>query len=245
MRQILLDLDAEQPPSLETFVVGQNAELAQLLSLFFARTGSQYGERFVYLWGAAGAGKTHLLHALAESENARYIAPDAPESEFVHDPAITLYLLDDCERLSAAAQIDAFALFNEIRAHGGFLVAAGNHPPMILNVREDLRTRFGWGLIYQVHELTDEDKIDALERSAQARGISISPGVLPYLITHYRRDMSSLTEMLDQLDHYSLETKRPITLPLLREVLNQLYQQQQHQQQSLNAEANAEPNTEQ
>jgi DnaA family protein len=78
-----------------------------------------------------------------------------------------------------------------------------------------------------VHELTDEDKIDALERSAQARGITISPGVLPYLITHYRRDMSSLTEMLDQLDQYSLETKRPITLPLLREVLNELYQQQQ------------------
>jgi DnaA family protein len=164
---------------------------------------------------------------LADSEHARYIAPDAPESAFVHTPEITLYLLDDCERLSAAAQIDAFALFNEIRAHGGFLVAAGNHPPMILNVREDLRTRFGWGLIYQVHELTDEDKIDALERSAQARGITISPGVLPYLITHYRRDMSSLTEMLDQLDQYSLETKRPITLPLLREVLNELYQQQQ------------------
>lgn len=222
-----MDLDAEQPPSLETFVVGKNAELAQLLSLFSARTPSQYGERFVYLWGTAGAGKTHLLHALADSEHARYIAPDAPESQFVHTPEITLYLLDDCERLSAAAQIDAFALFNEVRAHGGFLVAAGNHPPMILNVREDLRTRFGWGLIYQVHELTDEDKIDALERSAQARGITISPGVLPYLITHYRRDMSSLTEMLDQLDQYSLETKRPITLPLLREVLNELYQQQQ------------------
>ncbi|MDO8652506.1 MAG: DnaA regulatory inactivator Hda [Undibacterium sp.] len=229
MRQLLLDLDAEQAPSLETFVVGQNAELAQLLSLFAARTASQYGERFVYLWGDTGAGKTHLLHALAESGQARYIAADAPESEFIHTPEITLYLLDDCEKLSPAAQIDAFALFNEVRAHGGFLVAAGNHPPMILAVREDLRTRFGWGLIYQVHELTDEDKIDALERSAHARGMTISGGVLPYLITHYRRDMSSLSQMLDKLDQYSLEIKRPITLPLLREVLNDLHQQQQAQ----------------
>jgi DnaA family protein len=227
---MLLDLDADQPPSLELFVVGQNAELVQLLSLFYTRTSSQYGERFVYLWGAAGAGKTHLLHALAESGNARYIAAGAPESAYLYNDGISLYLFDDCEKLSPAEQIDAFALFNEIRAHGGFLVAVGNHPPMILNVREDLRTRFGWGLIYQVHELTDEDKIDALERSAQARGISISSGVLPYLITHYRRDMSSLTQMLDQLDQYSLETKRPITLPLLREVLNELDQQQKQQQ---------------
>ena len=221
MRQLLLDLDAEQPPSLDTFVVGQNAELAQLLSLFSTRTASQYGERFVYLWGEAGAGKTHLLHALANSGQARYISADAPGSAFDHTPEISLYLLDDCENLPAQSQIDAFNLFNEARAHGGFLVAAGKQPPMILNVRDDLRTRLGWGLIYQVHGLTDEDKIDALERSAQARGIVISGGVLPYLITHYRRDMLSLTDMLDQLDHYSLETKRAITLPLLRELLQQ------------------------
>lgn len=221
MRQLLLDLDAERPPSLETFAVGQNAELAQLLSLFSARTASQYGERVVYLWGEAGAGKTHLLHALAANGDARYIPAHAPESAFTHSPDISMYLLDDCQNLSPQAQIDAFALFNEIRAHDGFLVAAGNHPPMILNLREDLRTRLGWGLIYQVHGLTDEDKIDALERSANARGISIAAGVLPYLITHYRRDMNSLTQMLNQLDRYSLETKRPITLPLLRELLQQ------------------------
>ncbi|MFZ6815401.1 DnaA regulatory inactivator Hda [Undibacterium sp. Rencai35W] len=221
MRQLLLDLDAEKLPSLDTFVVGQNAELAQLLSLFSHRTPSQYGERFVYLWGEAGAGKTHLLHALATSGQARYISADAPGSAFDHTPEISLYLLDDCENLPPQSQIDAFNLFNETRAHGGFLVAAGNHPPMILNVRDDLRTRLGWGLIYQVVGLTDEDKIDALERSAHARGMSISSGVLPYLITHYQRDMRSLTSMLDQLDHYSLETKRAITLPLLRELLQQ------------------------
>lgn len=219
MRQLLLDLDAHKLPSLDTFVVGQNAELAQLLSLFSQRTASQYGERSVYLWGEAGAGKTHLLHALADSASARYIAASAPDSAFEYSPGVSLYLLDDCEQLSADAQIAAFNLFNETRAHGGFLVAAGNHPPMILNVRDDLRTRLGWGLIYQVHGLTDEDKIDALERAAHARGIHLAAGVLPYLITHYRRDMSSLSEMLDQLDHYSLETKRAITLPLLRELL--------------------------
>ncbi len=220
MRQLLLDLDAETPPSLDTFVVGQNAELAQILCLFSERSASQYGERSVYLWGEAGAGKTHLLHAIAQTPNTRYIRADADEEQFWYSPEVDLYLLDDCDQLSAAAQIDAFALFNEARANGAFFVAAGNHPPMILTIRDDLRTRLGWGLIYQVIGLSDEDKIDALERAAQAKGIGLAQGVLPYLITHYRRDMRSLTSMLGELDHYSLETKRPITLPLLRELLH-------------------------
>lgn len=221
---MVLDLTAQSPPSLESFVDGQNTELAQLLRLFSRREASQYGERFAYLWGESGAGKTHLLRALAEDGQARYITADSPESSFTHTPEITLYLLDDCEKLSPQAQLDAFALFNETRAHNGFLVAAGNAAPMNLALREDLRTRFGWGLIYQLHGLTDDEKIDALERLAQSRSMSISGGVLPYLITHFRRDMSSLTQMLNQLDQYSLETKRPITLPLLREVLHELSQ---------------------
>ena len=220
-----MDLAALAAPSLESFVDGQNTELAQLLGHFSHREASQSGERFAYLWGESGSGKTHLLKALAENDHARYIAADAPESSFTYTPEISLYLLDDCEKLSPHAQIDAFALFNEIRAHDGFLVAAGNAAPMSMALREDLRTRFGWGLIYQVHGLTDAEKIDALERLAQSRGISISSGVLPYLITHFQRDMSSLTQMLNQLDQYSLETKRPITLPLLREVITAMHQQ--------------------
>lgn len=219
MRQLLLDLDSLTPPSLDTFVVGQNAELAQVLCLFSERIASQYGERSVYMWGESGAGKTHLLHALAQLPHTRYIPADAEEEQFWYSPDVDLYLLDDCEQLPAASQIDAFALFNEARANGAFFVAAGNHPPMILNLREDLRTRLGWGLIYHVVGLSDEDKIDALERSAQSQGISISSNILAYLITHHQRDMRSLNDLLTELDHYSLETKRPITLPLLRELL--------------------------
>ncbi|GGX40635.1 DnaA regulatory inactivator Hda [Undibacterium squillarum] len=221
MKQLLLDLDTQILPSLTTFVVGQNAELAQLLGLFAQRTPSLYGERSVYIWGETGAGKTHLLHALADHPHARYIPATAPEAAFEFTPDISLYLVDDCDQLPRLNQIAAFNLFNEARSRGAYFVAAGNHPPMILNVRDDLRTRLGWGLIYQLHGLTDEDKIDALERAAAARGMQVSAGVIPYLITHYQRDMSSLTAMLDQLDHYSLVTKRPITLPLLRELMLQ------------------------
>jgi DnaA family protein len=67
--------------------------------------------------------------------------------------------------------------------------------------------------------LTDDEKIAALTQAADARGLALSPGVLPYLITHFRRDMRSLSAMLDAMDRYSLETQRPITVPLLRSLL--------------------------
>jgi DnaA family protein len=221
MKQLLLDLSAQQPQTLDSFVVGRNVELTQLLRQYADHADKLPGERFVYLWGEAGAGKTHLLQALATDSRARYIPAGASESEYLFDPGTVLYLLDDCEQLSPAAQIAAFALYNQIKENGGLLVAVGDTPPADLVLREDLRTRLGWGLIYQVHGLSDDEKIAALTKAAQARGIGLSPGVLPYLITHFRRDMRSLSAMLDALDQYSLETQRPITLPLLRNLLQQ------------------------
>lgn len=219
MRQLLLDLPAEKPQTLASFVIGANTELLELLQRLEQRNPAGLDERFVYLWGDAGAGKTHLLRALAASDNTLYIAGNAAADAFVYQSSTTLYLIDDSHKLTPEAQIAAFALFNQVREQGGCLLAAGNVAPVTLAVREDLRTRFGWGLIYQVHGLSDEEKIDALTHAATARGLTLSPGVLPYLLNHFARDMRSLSAMLDALDEYSLETKRPITLPLLRELL--------------------------
>jgi DnaA family protein len=218
MKQLVLDLGAEQAHSLDTFEVGQNAELAHLMHQFAQRRSR---EHFAYLWGETAAGKTHLLQGLAATEGARYIAADAPESDFVYAPEVSLYLLDDCNLLSPQAQIDAFALFNQIREHGAYMVSTGPVPPKVLPVREDLRTRMGWGLIYQIHGLSDDEKIAALTHAAEARGLTLSASVLPYLLSHFKRDMRSLSTMLDALDQYSLETQRPVTLPLLRDLLLQ------------------------
>lgn len=219
MRQLLLNLDADKPQTLDSFVVGQNAELTHLLKRISAREASSLDERFIYVWGEPGAGKTHLLRALACGGDARYIAADAGCDAFLFASDVAVYLLDDCDKLSAECQIAAFDLFNQVRENGGTLIAAGATAPAAMTVREDLRTRLGWGLIYQVHGLTDEEKIGALTLAAHARGLSLSSGVLPYLITHFRRDMQSLSAMLDALDRYSLETQRPITLALLRDLL--------------------------
>jgi DnaA family protein len=215
-RQLLLGLDEEKPQSFATFVTGPNPELMQFLPALAA---GSTRDKFSYLWGAPGAGKTHLLHALAKTPAARYIAHDAPAAAFQYSPDVSLYLVDDCDKLSESAQIDVFALFNQVREHDAMMVTAGSAAPVHLALREDLRTRLGWGLIYQVHELTDDDKLAALNQAAAARRMNVAPAVLPYLITHFARDMRSLSCMLDALGTYSLETKRPITLPLLRELL--------------------------
>ncbi|OGB25425.1 MAG: DnaA regulatory inactivator Hda [Burkholderiales bacterium RIFCSPLOWO2_02_FULL_57_36] len=221
MKQLLLDLGADKPQDLDTFVIGKNDELMQLLQRFAHRATSAPSERFVYLWGEPGAGKTHLLQALAATPYARYIAAESHADAFLFTPETTLYLIDDCQILSPDLQIAAFNLFNQVREHDASLLVTGAVPPAMLQLREDLRTRLGWGLIYQLHGLTDDEKIAALNHAAAARGLVLPPGVLPYLLTHFRRDMRSLSAMLDALDRYSLETQRPITLPLLRSLLQQ------------------------
>lgn len=218
MRQLLLDLDTEAAQTLDTFVIGNNGEL---LDLIVQISGRDADAHFIYLWGDSTAGKTHLLKALADTDGARYIPAAADASAFAYSPDIDLYLLDNCDQLSPDEQIAAFTLFNVVRDQGGYMVAAGPSAPAHLELREDLRSRLAWGLVYQVHRLTDEEKLMALTVSAERRGLLLSQGVLPYLITHFARDMRSLSGMLDALDRYSLETQRAITLPLLRELLQQ------------------------
>ena len=112
-----------------------------------------------------------------------------------------------------------FNLFNRLRAVGGRLLTAADGPPRQLRLREDLRTRLGSGLIYRLHSLTDQDKHKALASLAEARRLRLPPEALDYLLARAPRDMRSLAALLMALDRYSLEHKRPITLPLLREVL--------------------------
>jgi len=221
MKQMLLELDAQRPETLTSFVVGQHVEVVELLRLFEKRQPGSFGEHAAYLWGETGSGKSHLLKALSHNSHTRYLNATASLNEFDYTPEINLYLLDDCQLLSNSHQIAAFNLFNQVKENNAFFVAAGSLPPALLIVRDDLRTRLGWGLIYQLHGLTDHEKMSALENAASARGVTLPEGVLPYLITHFHRDMPSLANLLDALINLALEIKRPITLPFLREVMQQ------------------------
>ena len=221
MKQLILDISPIQSPSFNNFVAGRNVELLLMLQSI-ATTALQ--ERFVYIWGASGSGKSHLLKAVvlaaeAAGREAAYIdsvAQHAIDPERLENAIVAV---DDVERFGEEAQIALFNLYNRMREGRGILIVAGPCAPAQLSLRQDLVTRLGWGLVYQVHGLSDEEKTRALKSHAKERGFELSGEVADYLLRHWRRDMASLLAMLDALDRYSLETKRPVTVPLLRQVL--------------------------
>jgi DnaA family protein len=210
-------------PTLENFVEGRNAEAVQRLR-DLAPGGS--GERSLYLWGAPSSGRTHLLRgALAALErrgaHVAYFTGGAEPAPDKLAEADTV-AIDDVDRLDEAAQSVAFNLFNRLRDAGGVLLASGNVPPSQLRLRPDVKTRLAWGLVYEIHALSDAEKADALARHAAARGFSLPPQVSQYLLARVQRDMHTLIAMLEALDRYSLEAKRPVTLTLARELVESI-----------------------
>jgi DnaA family protein len=223
MRQIPLDLRAAEPPSFDNFVPGSNDEALATARALAEKAHGQDGQRLrsVWLWGEPGAGKTHLLAALAAAlrERAIRLAPDSPLEAFAADPVGRVVLIDDCDTLDAPRQEATFHLYNRAlaSADSGFL-ATGSQPPLGLALRDDLRTRLGWGVVLRLALLSDEEKADALRRAAQGRGLALPGELVRYLLTHRSRDIRSLLRLLDALDRFALERKRAVTLPLLREL---------------------------
>ena len=195
MRQLALGISPPPEPSLDNFVPGENAELLARLRELKAGT---LAERIVYLWGEPGCGRSHLLRAC-------------------DGPGVTV--ADDVDLLDEARQSGLFSRINEAREAGTAVLAAGNAPPAQLAVRDDLRSRLAWGLVYQIKPLTDAERAVYLAAEAERRGMRLADDVVWYLLARVRRDLTSLGGILELLDRTSLEQKRRITLPLVRETL--------------------------
>ena len=197
-RQLALPISPPPEPTLDNFVPGANAEL---LARLRALAAGELSEAVLYLWGEPGSGRSHLLAASAR-------------------PGVVV--ADDVERLDDAAQVALFNAINAARESGGNVLAAGSTPPAQLPLREDLKSRLAWGLVYQVKPLSDAEKALTLHAEAQRRGLKLSDEVVWYLLTHVRRDLGSLTGLLEHIDRASLEQRRAVTLPLVRELLRAL-----------------------
>jgi DnaA family protein len=219
MRQLLLDFTQAPAPTFENFVHGGNSEVFHALE---KAAHGESAEHVIYIWGEPGAGKTHLLKAFTEAtrvRRSRYVPASLASFDRL-DPAADLagvIALDDLERLAEPAQAALFNGFNE-RAFTLLLVAA-RAAPRDVAIRRDLATRLATGLTYRLAPLSDGEKRAALAAHARSRGFALSEEVSAYLLTHVRRDMGSLMATLDALDRYSLETGRPVTVPLLKAAL--------------------------
>lgn len=218
MKQLPLRLGPGPAQSFDSFIAGRNA--AALAALRRPPTAGA-----IYLWGATGSGKTHLLQAAGREARAaghRVVATDAARPLPWHwDEAAALLLLDACEAYDAPRQHAAFALFVEAADAGVPILAAGRLPPVDLPLREDLRTRLASGPVFQLQPLSDAEARGALQDEAGRRGIALTDEVVDYLLTRFARDLGSLMALLDALDEFSLAEKRSVTVPLLRQMLAQ------------------------
>jgi DnaA family protein len=209
MKQLLLDIQPPASPSFDNFVVGSNAEAIHQLQNACSDQQTDAGQHFIYIWGGAGSGKSHLISACQTANN-------------------QIICVDDVQLLDNAAQIALFDIYNQIRDGNAQLVdhqlsrtliVAGNAAPTQLGLRDDLATRLAWGLTYQLQPLSDEEKALALLSHAQSRGMRLPIDVIDYCLRYLRRDLPTLIATVNALDQWSLTTKKPVTVPMLRHLL--------------------------
>ena len=217
MRQLTLDIHPDAPPTLDNFVVGENAALIDAIEH------ALIGAGHLYVWGPDGSGRSHLLQAavtaaIAANRPGGFVAASTCGQALPADAGLLL-AVDDIDRLSPDAQIALFNRFNAARERRQTLLLSGPCPPRDLRLREDLRTRVGQCLIFELRPLDDATRREILETHANRRGLIVPDDVIEFMLRHGRRDLPTLLHVLDALDRASLERKRAVTLPLLRELI--------------------------
>jgi len=217
-QQLTFALAAPAPPTFATFLTGDNQELVDALS---RAASGRLVETGLVLWGPPGVGKSHLLAATrAAARAAGRASTSVSLGEDMPEVAADAFVaVDDIDHASAAQQAALFTLYNRLAAAGGHVVVASAAPPARLALRDDLRTRLGHGLVYEVLPLRDAAKPAALARHAQERGLPLPDDVIAFLLARYPRDMPSLLRAVDTLDQRSLAAKRAITVAFVRETL--------------------------
>lgn len=226
MKQIALDVGLASSPTFANYFAGPNDAALKHLELWAGST--LRSPVPTYLWGETGSGKTHLLHAAVhalQQLGAKVGWMDASTLEPADfDAAWSAVVLDECHLYTAVQQQAAFNWFvNATSSADGrprCVLAAGNLPPADLALRDDLRSRLGWGHVFELHPLSEAQRRSVLRTEADARGVSLSDEVIDFMLRRFSRDLSSLMELLSQLDGYALQTKRAITVPLIKAMLD-------------------------
>ncbi|MDP3652099.1 MAG: DnaA regulatory inactivator Hda [Rhodoferax sp.] len=225
MKQIALDIGLFAGPTLANFCAGPNEAALQHLQLWVGGKASAHSRSPVpsYFWGPSGSGKSHLLKAAREAlreQGARVgwldaSVQDAPE----FSESWAAVVLDDVHLYTADQQQTAFNWFVHAQTYQRPVLAAGEFPPAELKLRDDLRTRLGWGHIFGMHLLSEPERRSVLRQAADDRGVFLSDEVMDFMLTRFSRDLGSLMELLELLDGYALQTKRAITIPLIKSMM--------------------------
>lgn len=232
-QQLSLGVSLNDDATFDNFYAPAQSHNAEILALLRQQVeGKSEAEAFIYLWGTAGCGLTHLLqaachHAQSLGLNMQYLplsdlAGYAPAELFADLGELDYLCIDQLDAVAGKPdwELALFNLYNNLRERNkGLLIAAQRSPRELPLLLEDLRSRLQWGITYQVHLLNDEDKRQALQRRARARGLELSDEVAHYILQRLPRDMNALFCQLHRLDHASLSEQRKLTIPFVKKIL--------------------------
>lgn len=225
MQQLVLDMGLPAGPSLENFSTGANEAALAHLKLWLGPVGtSRRSPVPTYLWGDNACGKTHLLQAMRvalqeQGANCGWLDAGvqvAPE----FDETWACVLMDDVHAYSTAQQQLAFNWFVHAQTLQMAVLASGGLPPADLKLRDDLRTRLGGGHVFALQALSEPERRAVLRQAADERGLALSDEVMDFMLTRFSRDLGSLMELLKLMDGYALQTRRAITIPLIKAMMD-------------------------
>ena len=224
--QLPLGLEPGERLNFDTFVAGDNTLAAGITR----QCAVGEGEQQIYLWSKPGLGKSHLLQASCNiaAKNQRTVCYltsqhmlQQPVEMFDGLEQLNLICLDELERWvnTASWQEALFNLINRVRDAGNSLIMASTTAPESSDIAlADLRSRLGWGPVFQLRSLSDADKYQAMKIRARLSGLDLPQNVADYLLRRYPRDLTDLFERLSVLDKAAMSMQRPLTIPLIKTV---------------------------
>ncbi len=226
MKQIALDIGLATGPTLQSFFAGPNEAALRHLAVWAGAAKSGAVARSPvpsYLWGQPGSGKTHLLKAVQDTLREQGALTGWLDASMLEPPEFNedwaAVLMDDVHLYTAVQQHAAFNWFVNAQTHQRGVLATGALPPADLKLREDLRSRLGWGHVFELQLLSETQRRAVLRQAADARGVFLGDEVMDFMLTRFSRDLGSLMELLELIDGYALQTKRAITIPLIKAMM--------------------------
>ena len=228
LTQIPFKFDNFKKRDFDSFFQGENKDLLYFLNTMI-KTRSNNS---IYIWGSQGTGKTHLLQAACKQANemdwhVTYI-PLEQYRDFSIDildglGKLDLVCIDDLELIidNIEWQQRVTLLFNEIRDNKNSIIISSKISPNNIKIDlDDLKSRLVWGHVFKIKAADDELKIKILKKEANERSFNLNDDVVEFLIRRSNRDLTSLIEILDEIDRSSLAAKRKITVPFVKELIS-------------------------
>jgi DnaA family protein len=225
--QLTLNIRLRDDATFDNFYAQNNQQLAaHLRTLTIGKS-----KQFTYIWGQPGAGRSHLLQACCHAANTQGLSsiylPLSAANELSPQilenlEKISLVCIDDIQNIVHKPDWEEaiFHIFNKLQEQNSLLVISANNTPHMLQFSlADLKSRLAGGIIFQLQNLTDTQKLAAIKMRAEIRGLDVPHEVAKFLLNRCRRDTANLFSILDKLDQASLAAQRKLTIPFVKSVL--------------------------